>query len=106
MEKKKEFEVRVCYYSGLNGFIQNFGCNLKKENDVLLVQHIKPEINVNLNFSQIQSIEILDESDFMKKYQNTDSIANNPNKSYFVYYQSITCLLPPKFHTFLYGSEK
>jgi len=83
--RKKEFELRVCYYSGLKGFVQNFGCHLKKEGDVLAVQHLKPEITVKLNFSQIQSLEILNESDFMKKYQNTDSIENNKNKSYFVF---------------------
>lgn len=83
--RKKEFNIRVCYYSGLQGFVQNFGCNVKKEGNVLVVQHIKPEIIVKLNISQINSLEILSERDFMKRYQNTDSLDNNKNKSYFVF---------------------
>lgn len=83
----QDIHCRVSYYEGLPNFQQLHGCELYTQNDTLIIHQFKPEITVRLKLSQINTIDILQENDFMMKYKNTSAPPSNNNvkKMYFVF---------------------
>lgn len=89
-KKENQNEVRVMYYEGLRGFGQDLGCIIAIEDDAICFKSIKPEITVSLQRSQIQSVNIMPEINFMARYHgNAGTTSKFGSKMYCViHYQS------------------
>jgi len=72
--KKKEVnhQAKVVFFEGLQGFNQNHRCDLIKEGDTLIIKQMKPEVQATMSLSQIQTIDILSENDFLTRYKHTN----------------------------------
>lgn len=83
---KKKDELKVMYYEGLEGFIQDFPCTITLENDVLVIKKIKPDVTVKLPTNQIISIDAMPEKNFMVQYHNNPGrTAKVGTKFYYVF---------------------
>lgn len=82
-------QVRAVYYIGLPGFNQNFACDLIKENDLLIIRQVKPQAQASMSLSQIQSIDVIPENDFMTRYQHTNAPAPKDQSGFWKMYMVI-----------------
>ena len=66
--KKKESGLAVQHYEGIEQFAKDYPCRLELNEDMLTITRIKPETTVTLPRNRIQSINAMEESQFMQKY--------------------------------------
>lgn len=82
MFNKKNNEIPVQHYEGLEGFAQDYPCRIKKNENNLEVRFIKPETTVTIE--NIVSFEAIEEPRFMLKYHNDASRTDKGTKKYYL----------------------
>lgn len=82
-KKKPKDTMKVMYYEGLDGFSQDYPCEIKLENDVLTITN--RTTTVKLPSYCITTIDTLAEENFLAKYHNTTgTTAKMGTKFYYV----------------------
>jgi hypothetical protein len=78
--------IRIQFYDGdLPGFMCNFPCQLLLMDNQLRITKVKPYVEVFLDVTKIQSIDILKETEYMSKYKgNAATTAMFGSKDYYV----------------------
>lgn len=84
-KKSKSDGIVISHYEGLPGFRQDFPCNVKVSDDILVFSNNEGKI-VNLPIAQIQSIDtMVRERNFMARYHgNAITTSKGPEKLYYV----------------------
>lgn len=78
-------EIRVMHYDGLQGFAQDGVCFLSVNDDAILFRSVKPVVEATLPCSQVLSIDIMPEQNYMAKYRgNAGTTAKFGQKIYVV----------------------
>lgn len=84
-KKKKETNntLKVMYYEGLQGFMQDYPCTITLEDDFLIIKKVNPDLTVKLPINQITAIDALPEKNFMVQYHNNPGTTARVGKKFY-----------------------